>query len=181
MVWFRDRFFGADTQAVGVAAAPRVYGAEKRQRVDCLGWEGRFGPVRGLLQGNLMVGTAEGGRACRPGPAGADYDIFAGSAIGYVEVDLGVVRPFRWASMAPPMGTRATGSCAALRCSPRTTRRNGPRGCWPTWIRLWRRGRGTLRVRRGSAGCGHGEWGAGPYAIGTGHGGGGPCFFGVLP
>jgi hypothetical protein len=60
------------------------------------GWDGRLGPVRAVLQGNLMLGTAEGGTAGLPAGVfpGRDYDIFAGSVIGYAEVDLGVVRPF---------------------------------------------------------------------------------------
>ena len=59
-------------------------------------WTGRLGPVRALLQGNLMVGTADGGTGGLPAgiQPGQDYDIFAGSAIAYVELDLGVVRPF---------------------------------------------------------------------------------------
>ena len=51
--------------------------------------------MRGLLQGNVLVGTAKGGRGV---PAGVqpnqDYDIFAGGGIAYLEVDLGMVRPF---------------------------------------------------------------------------------------
>jgi hypothetical protein len=61
-----------------------------------------MGPIRGLLQGNLMLGTASGstvrgagGAALPAGVAtGRDYDIFAGSAIAYVEADLGMIRPF---------------------------------------------------------------------------------------
>jgi hypothetical protein len=98
VVWFRDRFFGADTAAVGCGGRGGL--GCSGQKSDSVwidaGWEGRFGPVRGLLQGNLMLGTARGGTAGLP--AGVlverDYDIFAGSAIGYAEVDFGVVRPF---------------------------------------------------------------------------------------
>ena len=61
-------------------------------------WSGRLGPVRGLLQGNLLVGTARGGTGKLGVPAGVapgrDYDIFAGAAIAYVELDLGIVQPF---------------------------------------------------------------------------------------
>lgn len=93
VVYFRDRFLGADTQA----------GAEefRGQKTDSvwidLSWTGRLGPVRGLLQGNLLTGTARGGTGVGlPAgvPAGRKYDIFAGSVIAYAEVDLGVVRPY---------------------------------------------------------------------------------------
>jgi hypothetical protein len=52
--------------------------------------------VRGLLQGNLMLGTARGGTVGLPAgvPLSRDYDIFAGSVIAYAEADLGIVRPF---------------------------------------------------------------------------------------
>jgi hypothetical protein len=98
VVYFRDRFFGADTAVVGCGNRGGL--GCSGQKIDsvwtALGWEGRFGPVRGLLQGNLMLGTAEGGTAGLP--AGVlnerEYDIFAGAAIGYVEVDFGIVRPF---------------------------------------------------------------------------------------
>jgi hypothetical protein len=52
--------------------------------------------VRALLQGNVILGTAQGGTSGLPAGVqpGQDYDIFAGSGIAYAEVDLGVVRPF---------------------------------------------------------------------------------------
>jgi hypothetical protein len=98
VVYFRDRFLGADTQAVGCGGRSAI--GCTGQKSDSVwidaGWEGRLGPVRGLLQGNLILGTARGGSAGLP--AGVlverDYDIFAGSVIGYAEVDFGVVRPF---------------------------------------------------------------------------------------
>ena len=54
------------------------------------------GPVRALVQGNILTGTAHGGIAGLPTGAVPDrkYDIFAGAVVAYVEVDLGVVRPF---------------------------------------------------------------------------------------
>jgi hypothetical protein len=69
-------------------------------------WTGRFGPVRGLLQGNVILGTADGGTAGLPAGVqlGQEYDIFAGSVIGYVEVDLGVVRPFLLGVYGSPDG-----------------------------------------------------------------------------
>ena len=97
VVWFRDRFFGADTQAVGCDRSDIGCTGQKSDSVWIdASWTGRFGPVRALLQGNLIVGTAKGGTAGLPAGVqpGQDYDIFAGSAIAYVELDLGVVRPF---------------------------------------------------------------------------------------
>ena len=106
VVWFRDRFFGADTQAVGCGRSDIGCTGQKSDSVWIdASWTGRLGPVRALLQGNLMVGTAEGGRGV---PAGIqpdqDYDIFAGSAIAYVELDLGVVRPFALGVYGSPDG-----------------------------------------------------------------------------
>ena len=98
VVYFRDRFFGADTAAVGCGSRGGLgCSGQKSDSVWIdVGWEGRLGPVRALVQGNVMLGTARGGSSGLP--AGVlverDYDIFAGSAIAYAEVDLGVVRPF---------------------------------------------------------------------------------------
>ena len=65
VVWFRDRFFGADTAAVGCAGRGGL--GCSGQKSDSVwidaGWEGRLGPVRGLLQGNVILGTADGGTA----------------------------------------------------------------------------------------------------------------------
>ena len=72
VVWFRDRFLGADTQAVGCDRADMGCTGQKSDSVWIdASWTGRLGPVRALLQGNLIVGTAKGGtgRAGR-GPAG---------------------------------------------------------------------------------------------------------------
>jgi hypothetical protein len=60
-------------------------------------WTGRFGPIRTLLQGNIVLGKADGGigAALPAGVAGGqEYDIFAGAGIAYVEADLGIVRPY---------------------------------------------------------------------------------------
>ena len=75
VAYFRDRFFGADTAVVG---------CDRRADIGCSGqksdsvwidasWTGRLGPVRTLLQGNVILGTADGGTAGLPdrGPAGA--------------------------------------------------------------------------------------------------------------
>ena len=97
VVYFRDRFFGADTQAVGCGRSDIGCTGQKTDSVWIdASWTGRLGPVRALLQGNLIVGTAEGGTLGQP--AGVqpeqDYDIFAGSVIAYAEVDFGIARPF---------------------------------------------------------------------------------------
>lgn len=95
VMYFRDRFNGADTQS----PINRDIGFQG-QKVDSLwinaAWTGRFGPILGVLQGNLSLGTARGGVAGIPtGIAkGRDYDIFGGGVIAYAEADLGAVRPF---------------------------------------------------------------------------------------
>ena len=62
--------------------------------------------MRALLQGNVILGTADGGTAGLPAGVqqGQEYDIFAGSVIGYVELDLGVVRPFLLGVYGSPDG-----------------------------------------------------------------------------
>jgi hypothetical protein len=98
VVYYRDRFSGADTQTVGFRSGLGWTG-QKNDSVWINGsWSGRLGPVTGLLQGNVLLGTAQGATN-RAGlsaavPLGRDYDIFAGSVIAYAEADLGIVRPF---------------------------------------------------------------------------------------
>ena len=110
-VYFRDRFFGADRQLTaptGGGLFPGVQSAnppgvgfvgQKNDSVLLMGsWSGNVGPLRGLVQANLLTGTAKGGTLVAelpPGVApGRKYDILAGAAVAYGEVDLGVVRPF---------------------------------------------------------------------------------------
>ena len=102
VVWFRDRFNGADTSVAGFRSGLGWTGQKTDSVWINASWSGRFGPVRGLLQGNLLVGTARGSTVRGSGttglpatiPLARDYDIFAGGGIAYLEVDLGVVRPF---------------------------------------------------------------------------------------
>jgi hypothetical protein len=97
VVWFRDRFFGADTAALGCDRPDIGCSGQKTDSVWIdASWTGRFGSVRALLQGNVILGTADGGTGGLPAgiQPGQEYDIFAGSGIAYVELDLGVVRPF---------------------------------------------------------------------------------------
>lgn len=93
VTYFRDRFAGADTQAGAVA-----FRGQKNDSVLLMAsWSGTLGPVRALVQGNILTGKARGGTGVGL-PAGAtaskDYDIFAGSVVAYAEADFGIVRPF---------------------------------------------------------------------------------------
>ena len=107
VAYFRDRFSGADTRG-GVTARDIGCTGQKHDSVFIdASWTGRLGPVRTLLQGNVILGTAEGTTAPLSTTgvlAGREYDIFAGSIIGYVEVDLGVVRPFLLGVYGSPDG-----------------------------------------------------------------------------
>src|SRR6266567_4293409 len=103
VTYFRDRFTGADTQATGFRADPTGFTGQKNDSVLVMGsWTGRVGPVRALVQGNLVLGHAKGANATGIAGAGLtgvrapdrDYDIFAGAAVAYAEADLGIVRPF---------------------------------------------------------------------------------------
>jgi hypothetical protein len=98
VLYERDRFGGADTQAVGFKAGMGFTG-QKNDSVLLLGsWSGAVGPLRGLVQGGVVTGTARGGTVAAGLPAGVipgrDYGILAGTVVAYGEVDLGVVRPF---------------------------------------------------------------------------------------
>ncbi len=96
VMYQRDRFNGADTGNPNNRPDLGFQG----QKTDSVwlnaAWIGTIGPVLGVLQGNLNVGTARGGVAGLPAgiAPGRDYDIFAGGVIAYAELDLGVVRPF---------------------------------------------------------------------------------------
>lgn len=96
VMYHRERFLGADTQS----PTNRPDLGFQGQKTDSVwlnaAWTGRFGPVLGVLQGNLSLGTARGGVAGLPAGVtrGRDYDIFGGGVVAYGEVDLGVVRPF---------------------------------------------------------------------------------------
>ena len=103
VVYFRDRFSGADTAVTGFRAGPLGWTGQKIDSVWIdASWSGRFGPIRALLQGNAVLGTANGSTVRGSGAAAlpasvfqdVDYDIFAGGGLAYLEVDLGIVRPF---------------------------------------------------------------------------------------
>jgi hypothetical protein len=100
VVYMRDRFAGADLAFPRAAAiSPIGYQGQESDSVLLMAsWSGRLGPVRGLFQVNGVVGRAKGGTAGLPGfPTTVSqraYDILAGAAVGYAEVDIGFVRPF---------------------------------------------------------------------------------------
>lgn len=98
VTYFRDRFLGADTGSSAVAARTALgFQGQKTDSVLIMAsWSGTLGPVRALVQGNILTGTAEGGTAGLPPTVtpGHDYDILAGSAVAYAEAHLGIIRPF---------------------------------------------------------------------------------------
>jgi hypothetical protein len=99
VVYMRDRFAGADLSFPRATTNGIGYQGQKQDSVLLMAsWTGQLGPVRGLLQANGVVGRARGGTAGLPGfPTDVSqrgYDILAGAAIAYAEVDLGVVKPF---------------------------------------------------------------------------------------
>ena len=99
VTYFRDRFTGADMQVPGRPSTASQFGFQGQKFDSVLlmaSWSGVVGPVRALVQGNILTGTAHGGVIGLPTGALPDreYDIFAGAVVAYAEVDLGVVRPF---------------------------------------------------------------------------------------
>jgi len=100
VTYFRDRFQGADTQSPVLSTRTGLgFQGQRTDSVLIMGsWSGRVGPIRGLIQGNFLTGTAHGGTNVAGLPAGVapnrKYDILAGGAVAYAEVDLGIVRPF---------------------------------------------------------------------------------------
>jgi hypothetical protein len=108
VVYNRERFTGADTTLVttngvlGFRGGLGYIGQYSDSVVVMPSWAGRFGPLRMLIQGNIVAGTAHGttittglptvnGVAVGPHKK---YDIFAGAVIAAVEADFGIVRPF---------------------------------------------------------------------------------------
>ena len=107
VVYFHDRFNGADRQLLArtgggsFASLPAGVGfvGQKTDSVLFMGsWSGRVGPLRGLVQGNVVTGWLRGGSQEAELPPGVapkrDYDLLAGAVVAYGEVDLGVLRPF---------------------------------------------------------------------------------------
>jgi hypothetical protein len=108
VVYNRERFSGADTTLVatngvlGFRSGLGYIGQDSDSVLVMPSWTGRFGPIRALIQGNIVAGTAHGTTTTTGLPlvngvavgSHKKYDIFAGAAIAYVEADLGIVRPF---------------------------------------------------------------------------------------
>jgi hypothetical protein len=97
VTYFRDRFNGADTQSSTVRPGLGFQGQKTDSVLIMASWSGTLGPVRALVQGNILTGTARGGFVGLPTAttlSGRHYDIFAGGVVAYAEADLEVVRPF---------------------------------------------------------------------------------------
>jgi len=96
VVYFRDRFSGADTQTVGFRDQLGWTGQKHDSVWINASWSGRMGPVLAMVQGNVLTGTAHGGTVGLPAGVKQDrrYDILAEAVLAYAEVDLGIVRPF---------------------------------------------------------------------------------------
>jgi hypothetical protein len=122
VVYFRDRFSGAPL----ISEAPLIGPGTQRpnsqgdtipggglvgQKIDSVmimpGWTGTIGPLTGLLQFNIVAGTADATNSAAACPAAAalaavgrtacanrELDIFAWSLVAYAEVKLGLVTPF---------------------------------------------------------------------------------------
>jgi hypothetical protein len=100
VTYFRDRFLGADTQSPVLSTRTNLgFQGQRTDSVLIMGsWSGRVGPVRALVQGNILTGTAHGGTNVAGLPVGAipnrKYDIFAGGVVAMAEADFGILRPF---------------------------------------------------------------------------------------
>ena len=110
VVYLRDRFAGADLVDF---PAPRgtASGSRGRRTTVCCSWPvgvGMLGPVRAPVPGqwDRRAGARRHGGItripdrCRSGA----YDILAGAAVAYAEVDLGIVRPFVGVIFGTPDG-----------------------------------------------------------------------------
>jgi hypothetical protein len=84
IAWFRDRASGA------VGQPQAQFGQEFDTVMLSPSWQGAFGPINAMVQGSFQFGTATG--AANAGSP--ELDVWNWSAIGYVDVNLGVVTPF---------------------------------------------------------------------------------------
>jgi hypothetical protein len=99
VAYFRERFNGAP---VNDPTRPNLgFLGQKHDSVLIMpSWTGGIGPFRGLLQFNLLLGTAEGtsqpsaAQLLAGGTPSKDYDIFAWGVVAYGEANLGLVKPF---------------------------------------------------------------------------------------
>jgi hypothetical protein len=95
-VYFRERATGAPNCAAVTAPAAACsggLGALVGQQTDTVlimpSFSGSFGPITALLQPMIIWGTVDSSTA-----VDTEYDVFAWGGVGYLEANLGVVRPF---------------------------------------------------------------------------------------
>lgn len=69
----------------------RFDGVEQDNVLLIPSWTGKFGPVSGLAQFNLMLGTAKA--TAGAAPTGQEFDVFSWAVIAQAEVDLGMIKP----------------------------------------------------------------------------------------
>jgi hypothetical protein len=109
VAYFRERFAGAPQLQAG-AARPGGFLGQKHDSVLIMpSWSGAIGPLRGLLQFNIVAGTADTTNSVTDpasavscarflptgtGCANRQLDIFAWAVVAYAEVQLGRVAPF---------------------------------------------------------------------------------------
>jgi hypothetical protein len=109
LAYFRDRFNGAPT---GGGAAGTIEGnitpptignrpglpGFQGQKLDAVliapSWGGTLGPLAALLQGYVLVGTADSSNLAGVPGANREFDIFSWGLIAYAEANLGMVTPF---------------------------------------------------------------------------------------
>jgi hypothetical protein len=108
VAYFRDRFNGAPMGTTeGVDPSPpstsgsrgeealRGFQGQKHDVVMLMpSWGGSFGPLSALLQGYVLLGTAESSNLAAVPGNNRDFDIFSWAAIAYAEANLGMVAPF---------------------------------------------------------------------------------------
>jgi hypothetical protein len=105
VAYFRDRFNGAPTGTTATDPSPPSTAAARGglpgfqgQKLDVVtimpSWGGTLGPLSALVQGYILVGTAESSNLAAVAGSNRDFDVLAFGAIGYVEANLGLVAPF---------------------------------------------------------------------------------------
>jgi hypothetical protein len=106
LAYFRDRFQdaplgtteGVDPSPPSTAGSRGGVSGFQGQKHDVVSlmpsWSGTLGPVSALVQGYIMLGTAESSNLAAVAGNNRDFDVFAAAAIGYAEAELGVVAPF---------------------------------------------------------------------------------------
>jgi hypothetical protein len=106
VAYFRDRFDGAPTgttEGVDPSPPPTIGNRPglpgfQGQKLDAVllapSWGGSFGPLSALLQGYILVGTADSSNLPAVSGANRDFDILSFGAIAYAEASIGLVTPF---------------------------------------------------------------------------------------